>query len=246
MRSLIIGLVVFLTACNGSTTEVQKVPYTDPQVTAKIDALTQALADATHAQAQEAVSLRKLTLIGKVHGVSTESIRMQGEFRTEAVSTASNFGPCTDMGVLVGFTNTGNNTGAGALSASYQAFKTCSGYLYETSVQNGDIKQASRIFWDGPNCTGNQLEWESGGAGYNTQSLVNGVVFISPVDGTTQLMVRSNQTPQPILIQSAWVSSNPGCQSDIETQLMYQVTPNDVNVTGVPNKTVGNFSLVAP
>jgi hypothetical protein len=188
-------------------------------------------------------SLDKLQLIGNAHGVATsERVLAIGQ----AAATAGNFGPCTDMGVLVGFTNTGNNLGGGALAASYQAFKTCTGYVYEAAVQDGSIKPATRIFWDGPNCTGNLLEWEAGGSGYNTQTLQNGVVFINPADGVTQLMVRASQTPQPILIQSAWVFDNPGCQSDVETQNMYQVSPNDVMVTGVPDKTVGNFTLAAP
>jgi hypothetical protein len=239
MRNLILGFVVFLAACNGSTTNV---PYTDPQVTAKLDSLTEALAAATHIQAEQAASLNKLTLIGKVHGVSNE-LKMQGEFRTEAQATVS-FGPCSDMGVLVGFTNPNNNSAADPLTATYQAFKQCTGYYYEAQVGTGNVAIASRIFWDGPNCTGNMYEWEAGGAGYNTQTLENGVVFISPVDGS-ELAVTAGQTGQPIMIQSAWVAANPSCQSDIETQLLYSVTPNVTSVTGVP-MTVGEYQLVAP
>jgi len=233
--------VLFLAACNGSTTN--NVPYTDPAVTAKLDALTQALAAATHAQAEETASLNKLTLIGKAHGV-TDSIRMQGEFRTDAVSNGVSFGPCADMGVLVGFTSGGNNA-ADPLTASYQAFKQCTGYYYETQVETGALSVGARIFWDGPNCTGNEYEWEAGGAGYNTQTLQNGVVFLSPVDNSP-LMVAAGQIPKPVMIQSVWVASNPGCQVDQETQLLYSVEPNNISITGVPVSVGSNFQLAAP
>lgn len=247
MRYLIIGFLALLAGCNGgSNTNTPTPTLTQQQVTEQINAaiakIQEPPSEATQVAALQA-SIKKLQLIGNAHGVATAERTLA---IGEAAATSVDFGPCTDMGVLVGFTNAGNNVGEGVLSASYQAFKTCTGYMYETSVGTGDIKTSNRIFWDGPNCTGNMLEWEAGGSGYNTQTLQDGVVFINPADGTTQLMVKSGQIPKPILFQSVWVLDNPGCQSDIETQLMYQVSPNDVNVTGVPNKTIGNFSLSPP
>lgn len=187
-------------------------------------------------------SVSKLTLIGTVHG----SARATDAVNVAEGASAVSFGPCADMGVLVGFTPGGNNNAADPLTATYQAFKQCTGYYYEATVGSGNIAIANRIFWDGPNCTGNMYEWEAGGGGYNTQILQGGVVFLSPVDGTTELMVASGQTPQPILIQSVWVTSNPGCQADIEVQLLYVVSSNKTSVTGVPNGVGANFQLVAP
>lgn len=242
MRSFIVVLMFALGGCNSSDNDSALVTQAANEATA-VAALRAEVTDLKG-------KLSQIQLIGHVNGTipvsknTRELMAMQGEPTLSAITPS--FGPCPDMGVLVGFTNTGDNIGAGALSASYQAFKTCTGYLYETAVGTGNIKTANRIFWDGPNCTGNLLEWEAGGAGYNTQALQNGVVFVNPADGTMQLMVQAKQTPQPILIQSVWVLSNPGCQSDIETQLMYHVIPNDTSITGVPNSTVGNFSLSPP
>lgn len=241
MKFTIFGLMLFLAACNGSTEVVQKVPYSDPALVAKIAALTQALAAATHVQAQQVESISKLQLIGKVHGVaSAERMMAIGQ----AALISPNFGPCTDMGVLVGFTN-GQGRPADALTATGQDFKQCTGYQYAVDIQTGTLASAERVFWDGPNCTGNMIVWQSAGSGYNTAALQGGVVFLSPVDGTP-LMVKSGQTPKPIMIQSAWISENPGCQSDVETQLMYQVSANDTSVSGIPDNGVGSYQLGAP
>lgn len=236
MRIVLISLVVFLVACNGSSNSVSggspTITQADIQAAiAPLKAQIQSL-QADNKKLKEGQA--KLTLIGKVHGVATEE-------RTLAIGRAAvttpDFGPCTDMGVLV------SNPG---FTTAYQGFRQCTGYYYEAQVGTGNIGVASRIFWDGPNCTGNMYEWEAGGAGYNTQILQGGIVFISPVDGVTDLSVTAGQTPQPIMIQSAWVASNPGCQSDIETQLLYHVIPNNTRVTGVPNSVGANFQLAAP
>ena len=244
MKFTIFGLMLFLAACNGSgTTEVvQKVPYSDPALVAKIAALTQALAAATHESAQK---FSELSIVGKS---ASSSSKMQGEFRQEAVSNGINFGPCTGMGVLVGFINA-DGVPANALSALGQVFHQCTGYMYSTYISDGTLVPAPRVYWDGP-CvngvpTGNPIEWEAAGNGYNTSSLQNGVVFASPVD-KTPLMVEAGQTPQPILIQSVWVSSSPGCQSDVEIQNMYTVVPNDYTISGVPSAGVGKFQLGSP
>lgn len=237
-------MILFLTACNGSNNSTAPAAgITQAQLDAAVAPLKADIESLQTENAALKAGQSKLTLIGKVHGVASTELRMQGEFRTEAVS-APNFGPCADMGVLVGFTNQGSNTAPDPLTANFQAFKQCTGYYYEAQVGTGNISIASRIFWDGPNCTGNMYEWEAGGAGYNTQTLESGVVFISPVDGS-ELAVTAGQTAQPIMIQSAWVAANPGCQSDVETQLLYSVTANVTSVTGVP-MTVGKYQLAAP
>lgn len=224
-------LFLFLTACNGSGTTY----VTDPALVAKVDALTKALAAATHADAKKFAGLK---IIGKT----------PGGFSLDAgrVVNAVSFGPCANMGVLVGFTNPNFSGTADPLTSTYQAFKQCTGYYYEAQVGNGSLSVANRLFWDGQNCTGNEYEWEAGGAGYNTQILQSGVVFLSPVDGTTELAVTAGQTPQPTLIQSVWVASSPGCQADVETQLLYKVVPNDTSVTGVPESVGASYQLSSP
>lgn len=237
MRALIIGTILFLSACNGSNSD-------ESYIQGQIDALKQAnasmtksLAAATHADAQKFSTLQ---LIGKAHSVmSAERAMAIGE-----IANAVDFGPCSNMGVMIGFENA-NGAPANALSAVSEDFKQCTGYMYGANVLDGSITVGQRIFWDGPNCTGNLLEWEAGGFGYSTTALQGGLVFASPVDSIIY-MVKSGQTPQPILIQSVWVASNPGCQADIETQLMYSVIPNDKNISGVPSEGVGKFNLGSP
>lgn len=244
MRTVILLIVTaFLSACNSSDDDSGLVTKAQLPPAASTAALR---AEVTVLEGQ----MKKLTLEGKVNGIvpviHTDVVRamaMQGE---PTLRAAVSFGPCPDMGVKVGDTNAIQDPDAGSLSAAYQAFKTCTGYLYEVSTVTGNIKAANRIFWDGPNCTGNLLEWEAGGAGYNTQTLKDGVVFLSPVDDSTQLMVTAGQTPVPTFIQSVMLDFNHVCQSDIETQPMYQVTSYSLQTTGVATGSVGLYSLASP
>lgn len=230
MRNLIIGLVVFLAACNGSTSN----PSTDPKIAelqGELKGLNEALAAATHAQALQAKGVSKLQVVGQVSG-------FRGE---DTLSIAPDFGPCTDMGILIGTTNA-DSSPADTLIANFQAWRQCTGYVYETAVLDGSIKVGPRVFWDGPNCTGTMYEWEASGHSFNTQALKNGVVFKSPADNST-LMVEAGQTAQPIFMQSVMTSDDPECQADVETQLMYIVTQNDFHKSGVPDDGVGIYSL---
>lgn len=79
-----------------------------------------------------------------------------------------------------------------------------------------------------------------------TAQLQDGVVFLNPADDSTQLMVVAHQIPQPIFIQSVMLEANHICQSDTETQLMYQVTAWSLQTSGVPAQSVGKYSLAAP
>lgn len=230
---------LFLAACNGSSdndsayaTTAQLPPNEATQV--------------ADLQAQ-VLNLQKkmgsLQIIGKTPhktGASVEDFRAMGE--PNSVASVS-FGPCANMGVLLGRGD--NSDSQDPLSAPIESFQQCTGYEYSVTVSTSTVAQGPRLFWDGPGCTGNMYEWNSGGGSYNDQTLEGGVVFLSPMD-SSPLMVKSGQTPQPILIQSVWVLSNPGCQSDIETQSLYQVTPNDIAVSGVPNGSVGSFQLTSP
>src|SRR5579872_6304691 len=130
MRILIISLFGFLAACNGTT--IQQVPSNVPNESTQVAAL----------QAQ-VIALQKqidsLQIIGKVSGKSEDTDN------TRALTT--NFGPCSNMGVLVGFTN-GTNS-ADPLTSDFQAFKQCTGYQYEVGVGTGIIATAERIFRSG-------------------------------------------------------------------------------------------------
>lgn len=237
MRSFIVIVFLALAGCNGDddsslVTKAQLPPNESTQIAAL------------------RAEIAQLQLIGHPIGApikksdSIETFRMLGEptLAPNAVTVTGQFGTCPNMGVQEGF-----NTSVGdALSAGSKAFKTCTGYHTEYLTTNGAMKPAQRIFWDGPNCTGNLLEWEAGGSGYDTETLKDGVVFTSPQDGVTEFMVLAHQTPQSILIQSVWVTSNPGCQSDVETQLMYSVTPNQPQVTGTASNPVGIFTTGSP
>lgn len=237
MRTIIFVFIGLLVGCNSSSN--------DSGLQAQVIALNQQV------QTLQA-KLDKLQLIGRptntiaasTYGVRT--LAMLSEPIVGAPSAATivgQFGPCLDMGVQDGSTT---NTGVqDALAATSKAFKTCTGYHTEYLTTDGSLKPADRIYWDGPNCTGNLIIWESGGASYDTESLKDGVVFASPLDGKTPLMV-TKQTPQSIQIQSVFVSANPICQPDVETQLMYFVTPNNTQITGVPNAPVGQYTTGAP
>lgn len=228
-----------LTACNGSSSSSAPDPEASA-LTAQVLHLTQALADATHVQAQQASKISELRLVGTIPTTSgSASIRFESEPRA-----IPSFGSCSDMGVMVGFTN-GSGTPADALSASVQDFKQCTGYLYGANVADGSITQGVRIAYDGPNCTGNVFVWEESGAGYSTATLQNGVVFMSPADSLTY-MVTAGQTPQPVQQQSEWILASGGCQPIIQTELMYRAVINDATLSGVPSEGVGKFQLGSP
>jgi hypothetical protein len=246
MRIVLLVFIALLAGCNTSDDDSNLA--TQQQVSQAISAIpseaTQVAALQTQVKSLQA-SLNKLQLIGNAHGTATngsspDSFRTMGELQANSTT----FGPCTDMGVLLG---RGDNADSqDPLSAPIESFQQCTGYEYSVTVATNTVSIGPRIFWDGPNCTGNMYEWNSGGGSYNDQTLEGGVVFLSPVDGQTSLMVKRGQTPQSILIQSAWVTSNPICQADVETQNLYSVTPNDISITGVPMLSLGQFQLTAP
>ena len=235
MKFTIFGLLLFLAACNGSTEVVQKVPYSDPALVAKIAALTQALAAATHEDAQR---FDKLQLVGRAHGVASAE-------RTLAIGQAAvvppNFGPCTDMGVLEGETT---DQGNGTLGATYQAFKNCMGIHAEYAVDTGDLKIANRVYFTSSDCSGLPVVWQAGGQGYNSQILNDGVVFISPVDGKDYL-VPPLQSPQITQVGSVYVVVQGVCETDGDLQPMWTTVPNDTSKSGVPTS-VGAYHITSP
>jgi|SRR5579872_923655 len=240
-------LTLFLSACGGGS-DNDSAFATTAQLPPN-EATTIAAMKAQIATLQGQVSrFNELTLIGKptatasAQGISPDTFRTMGEMTQQAAAVS--FGPCANMGVLIGFEN-GTGQPANANTAVAQDFRQCNGYQYGANIVDGTLTTSERLFYSGPGCTGTLLLWESGNAAYNTTALKNGVVFASPVDGTI-LMVQAGQTATPTQYQSVWVRENPGCQTDVETQPVYLVTPNDVNVSGVPSGGVGPYQLGAP
>lgn len=240
MRIALLMILALLAGCNGSSDN-------DSALQQQISAIPN---EATAIQAMRAQidslqsRLNNLQLIGKLktnsNNTSPDAFRTMGEF-SQAIPI--NFGPCSNLGVLIG--RGSPSVGQDPLSSNFEAFQQCTGYEYTIDTSTDNVAVAPRIFWDGPNCTGNIYEWNSGGGAYNNQVLENGVVFLSPVDGQ-EYMIKAGQTPQQIQFQSVWVSVNPGCQSDIETHLLYSASINDVSITGIPNNAGGQFQLASP
>lgn len=234
MRILIIGFAVFLSACNGSSTS------TPDNTQAKLDKLTQALAAATHIQAQQTDTISKLQLFGKPSGVTAERVMAIG-----AAAQTINFGPCADMGVKVG-----SIYKSGPLDEQFQAFKQtktdiCPGVYAEYEVKTGNLRQAPRIFFDGPNCTGNAFEWDSGGQGYDRQKLASGVSFISPFDGSLMWVAPGTQ-PINTQVASIFTIDNGTCDVDLDFQPMWLAVVITTAESGVPTSVGPDYQVTSP
>lgn len=179
--------------------------------------------------------IKRIALLGHVPGASAYSTKQKGQDRTLAITESVSFGPCPDMGVHIG------DSQSDPLYATVESFKQCTGYEYGAIVETGAITKSIVLWFDGSNCTGNMYEAENDG-GYNRQVLQNGVVFTSPVDGTTELMVAGGQVGSVVTLQSNF--SGGSCNTGVtEIQTSYIVTPNNVDVTGVPAAVPANFIL---
>jgi len=181
--------------------------------------------------------LAKIALLGHQPGMnSVASWHAAGlEHHAPAGTQSFSYGPCSDMGVLVG------NNQADALTATVEEFRQCTGYEYGVVVDTGAIAKPLELWFDGLNCTGNMFEAEGDGV-YNRQVLQSGVVFVSPIDGVTELMVVTGQAGQTTTLLSNFSggSCNSGAQ---EVQTSYRVVPNDLNISGVPSAVPANFIL---
>lgn len=221
MRSLIICFVILLAGCNQGTNNV---PYSDPALVAKVDALTKALADATHEQAQQAKSLSSLQLIGKVHGMVNA-----------AGTPIPNFGPCTNMGVLIGRTG-----GFDAMMGNIESFQTCTGYNYSVDSNTGSIQPIKSIEWDGVNCTGNSYGLVP------AQLATNGAVFVIASTGAVVMVPAGAQIVHPIISSdeddegNCQNLSSPGPTAEYLTQV------NDTQVTGVPSSIPVPYTISSP
>lgn len=232
MRSLIIGFVILLAGCNQGTNNV---PYSDPALVAKVDNLTKALAAATHETAQIARSTKRLNLVGTVNGVATaERVLAIGQ----AAVITPNFGPCTDLGIMEGQEFISGN---GPLGALYQAFHNCTGNHTEYNPDTGIMKTANRVYFTSPDCSGTEYQWQAGGAGYDSQTLNDGLVYVSPFSGK-DMWVQPGQTIQMVQAGSVYIVANGACSTDADFQPMWVASNNDVTKTGFPLN-VGQYHL---
>lgn len=246
--NILFFLILFaLTACNGSSNSSapdSNVATPDPDVATlktQVRNLTLALAATTHEDAQR---FAKLQLVGQAHGVaSDERVMAIGQ----AAAVSPNFGPCTDMGTLIGRGGKDSNI---PLASALESFQTCTGYAYTVSALDGTIQGPPYAAWDQPNCQGNLLIiTDIPGDGFNPQVVNNGVVFTDPTSGQV-LMITAGTAPQSFQIQSA-MNLGPGggvCGSpDIETRMVVTTKPNDVSITGVQSEPIPlPISITAP
>lgn len=182
-------------------------------------------------------TLGKIALLGHQPDTNSDFTRRTNAISHEAsaIAQAISYGPCNDMGVFMGVSQ------PDPLTATIEYFKQCTGYEYGAVVETGAIAKPVVLWFDGANCTGNMFEAEDDG-GYNRQVLQNGVVFISPLDGTTELMVAAGQTGRSTVLLSNFTGG--ACNSGaMETQTSYHVTINNLSITGVPSVVPTNFIL---
>lgn len=238
MRSIILGVMFLLAGCNGSTAPADndsayatKAELPPNEATA-IAAMRAEIADAQATVSELKASVSKLQLIGQVHGTPAKAARTAGLGNNNFLPNSVNFGPCTDMGVLIGRGGRDSNI---PLASALESFQTCTGYSYTVSTLDGTIQGPPFAGWDGPNCTGNLLIiTDIPGNGFNPQVINNGVVFTGPVDNVVY-MVAAGSIPTLMSIQSS-MNLGPGggvCDTDIESRLAVQSVPNDVSITGV-------------
>ena len=239
MKFTIFGLMLFLAACNGSTSSAP-----DPEIAAlksQVQNLTEALAAATHADAQKFANLQ---IIGQVRGpLSMDAGR----------AITASFGPCASMGVYQG---QGGSDSANPLHSQFEIYKqiadATTGCPASTTSYNEVTGLHDRLLyaaWDGPNCTGTlYVETDVPQNTMSLAALENILLMMSPdpADSTVYASA-AGSTPQAIQIQSSYNAAGGECLADIETRMVIPMVVNDVQVTGVPDSLVpGSWSKVSP
>lgn len=232
MRAFIIGTILFLSACNSDTTTVQKVPYTDPAVTAKLNALTEALAAATHEDAQRFALLQ---VVGKVNGL-----------RNAAGVSVADFGPCANMGTFQG---RGGSDSSNPLASNFEIYLTCTGYTTSYNEATGLHDYPKYAAWSEPNCQGTMYIITD--VPQDTMSLAaleNGLVMLDPLNNVV-VTTQQGSSPESVQIQSSsnlQASVACGGPSDIETRMVISTVPY-TNQTGAAESLVpGSWTIASP
>lgn len=243
MRMLIIGFVVFLAACNSSGVSQQTVDSDIQTSMAKLQAQVTALQASNDAlKAGQA----KLTLIGKLHGVTTDAIGRM----VDAVGNPLSFGPCADMGLYSG---QGGSDSANPLASQFEIYKqtasgTCPGATTSYNETTGLHDRLKFAAWAQPNCQGT-LYVETDTVNSMSLNALEGILVIlspDPADNTVYAS-QAGSVPQSIQIQSAFNFTGGLCQPDSELRMVIPLFKNDFQVSGVPDALIpGSWSRVAP
>lgn len=236
MKTYLLALVVFLAGCNQGTNNV---PYSDPALVAKVDALTKALAAETHARAE---AIARLQLIGKV----------RGQINAAGLAIAD-FGPCTDMGIYSG---QGGSDSANPLASQFEIYKQtasngCPGSTTSYNETTGLHDRLIYAAWDQPNCQGTMyVETDIPQNSMSLTALEGILVMMSPDPNDNSVYAsQAGSSPNLIHIQSAMNGSIGGrvCASDVEDRMGIAMIKNDFHVTGVPDSLVpGSWTKVSP
>lgn len=161
----------------------------------------------------------------------TSAISLPGELTAAVVD----FGPCPTMGDYIG------SAAPDPSGATVDFFKQCTGITYgvNTGVTNSDgthpVAKAAILWFVNANCdpSGGMISFADDGQ-YNDRTLLGGVVFFSPVDGTTLLQVAPTQAGGAPSNMTALSNFGAGtCNNGSETHKGFPVIQNTTS-TGVP------------
>ncbi len=189
--------------------------------------------------ATDEATIARMAAFGHAPGHSTVDGRspMSVGAHPGVTTAAITFGPCPDMGEHVG----DSQPDPAAAPVSY--FKEClingAQYIYGAVNGTGAIKAADKIWFTDTSCGaggGSPIEIDDGEM-YNSLALRQGIVFASPVDGS-EVMVTAGQGGSTVTAHSDYSGV---CTTEDTTAPGYAVTPNDVNVTGVPAAVPSDF-----
>lgn len=160
---------------------------------------------------------------------------LSGSTLSAAILEDTGFGPCPDMGEHVG------DAPPSPVSGKVAYFKQCpingAQYFYGAISGTGDIAAAQHVWFTTTDCTGDRFQIDDGEM-YNTMALTSGIVFRSPDDGSLQ-MVQAGQTPNVTVTMHSDYSG--ACNTEDTTAPTYNVSVNDINITGVPESVPANF-----
>lgn len=212
-----------------------------PDLKSTIDSQAATIASLQSSQASDEKALVKVEAFGhsrsavaSASSVRTLAIDIGGGPRAQVIT----YGPCADMGQSYG------NASPDPTSTTVKYYRQCPingvQYVYGAVVQTGAIAQPALLWFDQPACGGNPLIFQNDGA-YNRSTLQGGVVFDSPVDGTTELAIIAGQAGDIMTSHSVYDLNSRTCITVDETHPGYLATPNDVNVTGVPAAVPADF-----
>lgn len=166
----------------------------------------------------------------------TEAIPLPGA-RTSTVTI--DYGDCPDGGQYIG------SSAPDPSGATTDFFKQCTGVIYgvNTSVTNSNgthpVATAAIIWFTDSTCGssgGTAIEFENDGQ-YNDRTLLGGVAFFSPADGTEMWVAPTAEGVTPGNMTSHSIYASGACTPDTETHVGFTAVANSTdgaNGSGVP------------